>query len=86
MRTAYQSGSAAAMAAFKLAEFNFELTGRPVKKDAISSDNGRRAYGTQFNEPGRQNRSVGQAFDALSSTKPSDFINAGNEAMIGATG
>lgn len=82
-KLAYQSGCAAAMAAFKLAEWNWELTGRPVKKDAISSDNGRRAYGTNFTEPGRQNRSVGQAFDSLSSTKPSDFINAGNEALVG---
>lgn len=83
-KLAYQSGCTAAMAVFKLAEFNFELTGRPIKKDAISADNGRRAYGTQFNEPGRQNRSVGKAFDALNSTRPSDFLNAGNEAMIGA--
>lgn len=84
-KIAYQSGMAAAMAAFKLAEWNWELTGRGIKKDAISSDNGRRAYGTQFAEPGRQNRSVGKAFDALSATKPSDFLNAGNEALIGAT-
>lgn len=84
-KLAYQSGCLAAVAAFKLAEFNFELTGRPVKKDAISSDNGRRAYGTNFNEPGRQNRSVGQAFDSLSATKPSDFLNAGSEALVGAT-
>lgn len=84
-KIAYKTGCVAALSAFKLAEFNFELTGRPVKKDAISSDNGRRAYGTQFNEPGRQNRSVGQAFDALNSLKPCDFLNAGNEAFIGAS-
>ena len=84
-KIAYQSGCLAAVAAFKLAEFNFELTGRPVKKDAISSDNGRRAYGTNFTEPGRQNRSVGQAFDSLSATKPSDFLNSGGEALVGAT-
>ena len=82
---AYQSGCIAAAAMFKLAEWNWEMTGRKIPKDAISSDNGRRAYGTQFNEPGKQNRSVGKAFDALSSTKPSDFLNAGNEALIGAT-
>lgn len=80
---AYQSGATTALAAFKLAEWNWELTGSRPKKDAISSDNGRRAYGTNFTEPGRQNRAVGQAFDALNSTKPSDFINAGNEALIG---
>lgn len=85
-KLAYQSGCLAAVAAFKLAEFNFGVTARPEKKDRISSDNGRRAYGTNFTEPGRQNRSVGQAFDALNSTKPSDFINAGNEAMIGTMG
>lgn len=84
-KLAYQSGCAAAVAAFKLAEWNWELTGGRPKKDAISSDNGRRAYGTQFNEPGKQNRSVGKAFDSLDSTKPSDFLNAGNEALIGAT-
>jgi hypothetical protein len=82
---AYQGGRADALAAFKVAEWNWKMTGGQRKKDAISADNGRRAYGTQFNEPGRQNRSVGQAFDSLSATKPSDFINAGNEAMIGAT-
>lgn len=82
-KIAYQSGCSAAMAAFKLADWNWELTANPVKKDAISSDNGRRAYGTNFTEPGRQNREVGQAFDQLNSTRPSDFINAGNEAMIG---
>lgn len=82
-KIAYQSGCAAAVAAFKLAEWNWELTGTKIKKDAISSDNGRRDYGTNFTEPGRQNRSVGQAFDALNSIKPSDFLNAGNEAMIG---
>lgn len=80
---AYQHGCSAAMAAFKLAEWNWGLTGNSVKKDAISTDNGRRAYGTNFNEPGRQNREVGRAFDALNSTRPSDFINAGNEALIG---
>lgn len=82
-KIAYQSGAHAALAAFKLAEWNWELTGSRPKKDAISSDNGRRAYGTNFTEPGRQNRSVGQAFDSLNSTKPSDLINAGNEALIG---
>lgn len=74
------------MAVFKLAEFNFELTGRPIKKDDIPADNGRRSYGTNFNEPGRQNRSVGKAFDSLSSTKPSDLLNDANQALIGATG
>lgn len=82
-KLAYQNGNNAALAAFKLSEWNWELTGRAIKKDAISSDNGRRAYGTNFTEPGRQNREVGRAFDALNSTRPSDFINAGNEAMIG---
>lgn len=84
IKAAYHSGIAAALASFKLSEWNWELTGKNIPKDAISSDNGRRAYGTQFNEPGRQNRSVGQAFDALNSTKPSDFLNAGNEALVGA--
>jgi hypothetical protein len=82
-KIAYQSGCTAAVAAFKLAEWNWELTGRPTKKDDISSDNGRRAYGTSFTEPGRQNREVGKAFDQLNTTRPSDFLNAGNEAMIG---
>ena len=84
-KIAYQSGCAAAMAVFKIAEWNWEMTGRKIPKDAIASDNGRRAYGTQFNEPGKQNRSVGKAFDSLDATKPSDFLNAGNEALIGAT-
>lgn len=83
-KLAYQSGCAAAMAAFKLAEWNWELTGRKIPKDAVSSDNGRRAYGTNFTEPGRQNRSVGAAFDSLNSTKPGDFLNSGGEAFIGA--
>jgi len=89
-RAAYQNGCTAALVAFqltdKLAEWNWELTGRPVKRDAIQADNGRRAYGTQFTEPGRQNRSVGQAFDALNSTKPCDFLNEANQGLIGATG
>jgi len=84
-KLAYRSGISAAMAMFKVAEWNWELTGRATPKDAIESDNGRRSYGVTFNEPGRQNRSVGQAFDALNSTKPSDFLNAGNEALIGAS-
>ena len=82
-KLAYQSGCTAAMAVFKLAEFNFELMGRPIKKDAISADNGRRAYGTRFEEP-RPARSVSKAFDALNSTRPSDFLNDANQALIGA--
>ena len=84
-KIAYQTGYAAALAAFKLAEWNWNLTGGTPPKDAIPTDNGRRSYGVNFSEPGRPSRAVGQAFDALNSTKPSDFINAGNEAMIGAT-
>ena len=84
-KIAYQTGCAAALAAFKLAEWNWNLTGGTPPKDAIPTDNGRRSYGVNFSEPGRPSRAVGQAFDALNSTKPSDFINAGNEAMIGAT-
>ena len=84
-KIAYQTGCVAALAAFKLAEWNWEMTGRKVPKDTIASDNGRRSYGVNFNEPGRPSRSVSAAFDALNATKPSDFINAGNEAMIGAT-
>lgn len=83
---AYQDGCTAARGTFKLAEWNWELTGRPVKRDTIQADNGRRAYGTQFNEPGRQNRSVGQAFDALNSTKPSDLLNEMGQGLIGVTG
>ena len=79
----YGLGSSAALAAFKIAEWNWELTGRPVKKDAISSDNGRRHYGVNFDEPGRPSRAVGKAFDALDSTKPSDLINDANQASIG---
>lgn len=82
---AYSTGCSAALAAFKLAEWNWELTGRKIKEDAIKGDNGRRDYGTNFDEPGRQNREVSKAFDALSATKPSDFLNAGNEALIGAS-
>jgi hypothetical protein len=85
-RTAYKTGSAAALATFKLAEWNWELTGRKIKKDAISSDNGRRAYGTRFSaSEGRPSREVSQAFNSMDSTKPSDFLNAGNEALIGAS-
>ena len=80
---AYRSGVAAARAAFKLAEFNFELTGRPLKRDAIAADNGRRAYGTNFNEPGRPSRSVGKAFDSLRTTRPSDLLNDAGQAGIG---
>ncbi len=81
---AYALGQTKALAAFKVAEWNWDLVGRRVPKDAISTDNGRRAYGTQFHAPGRQNRSVGQAFNSLDATRPSDFLNAGNEALIGA--
>lgn len=84
-KIAYRSGCAAAVAAFKLADFNFGLTARPEKKDSISADNGRRSYGTNFQEPGRQNRSVGKAFDALNTTRPSDFLNDANQALIGAS-
>jgi hypothetical protein len=82
-KLAYQSGCAAAMAAFKLAEWNWELTAHPKKKDTISSDNGRRAYGTNFSEPGRPSRSVSKAFDALSTTRPSDLLNDAGQASIG---
>lgn len=81
---AYRHGCDAAAASFKLSEWNWKLTGGCRKKDSISADNGRRSYGTQFNESTRPSRAVGQAFASLDSTKPSDFLNAGNEALIGA--
>jgi len=82
---AYSLGCIAALGRFKCSEWNWEMTGRPLKKDKISPDNGRRAYGVNFDEPGRPSRAVGQAFNSLNSTKPSDFLNEGNEGMIGAT-
>lgn len=85
-KLAYQSGIRAAVAAFKLADFNFELTARPVKKDVVSSDNGRRTYGTTFNESGRPSRTVSKAFDALSTTKPSDLLNDAGQASVGSGG
>lgn len=81
-RRAYQLGRAQALASFKLAEWNWELTGRKVPKDEISSDNGRRAYGVNFSEPERPNRSVSRAFDNLRVQKPSDFINEDNAALF----
>ena len=84
LQAAYRAGCQQAFTTFKLAEWNWELTGRPQKKDAISSDNGKRAYGNQFNAPGNQNRSVGQAFNSLDSTRPSDFLNEMGQGLIGA--
>lgn len=82
---AYKLGSYAALSAFKLADFNFKTTPDRPAKDEILPDNGHRNYGVNFSEPGRPSREVSKAFDALRTQKPSDFLNAGNEAMIGAT-
>lgn len=83
---AYQGGILAACGLFKLSEWNWELTGKHVKKDDICGDNGRRDFGTNFTEPGRPSREVSRAFDDLSSTKPSDLLNDANQALVGVTG
>lgn len=83
---AYKHGCAVALDLFKLSEWNWELTARPQKKDAISSDNGRRAYGVNFDEPGRPSRAVSKAFDALNTQRNQDFLNEGNEGLVGAVG
>lgn len=83
---AYQQGRRDALTAFKLAEWNWELTGRPQKKDVISTDNGRRTYGTRFEDSGRPSRIVSQAFNSLNSTRPSDLINDAGQAFVGSAG
>lgn len=82
-RRAYQGGVSAALERFKLSEWNWNLTGGALKKDKIQADNGRRQYGTNFDDPARPNRSVSRAFDGLNTQRNSDHINAGNEAFFG---
>lgn len=82
---AYKLGSYAALSAYKAADFNFNLTPDKPAKDEILPDNGQRNYSVNFDEPGRPTREVSKAFDALRTQKPSDFMNEGNEGMIGAT-
>lgn len=79
----YALGAKHAAQTYKLAEFNWELTGNKKKKDRISADNGRRTYGVNFNEPTRPSREVGQAFNSLSVQKPSDFLNDLSQGIIG---
>ena len=84
--SAYRLGVLTAVDTYKLSEFNWELTGNSKKKDKISPDNGRRTYGVNFDEPGRPRREVSQAFNSLSTQKPSDFLNDMNQGMIGVMG
>lgn len=68
----------------KRAAFNFGLYPKSQPGPGeICLDNGTRTLGTNFEEPWRQRRDVGKAFDHLKPQMPQDFLNAGNEGSLG---
>ena len=70
----------------KMADFNMGMTPDPsTKPDAVpKGDNGRRMYGTQFNDPTRPTRDVAQAFASHDIPKNTDVLNDMGQMAFGA--
>jgi hypothetical protein len=70
----------------KMADFNFGMHPDPsTTPDHVpKGDNGRRQFGTQFNDPRRPARDVDQAFNGLHIQKNTDVLNEMGQMEFGA--